>query len=40
MAGGPSAQGPAGNEDAPAEMPAWTDYPGGIRPDGRIDIRA
>ncbi len=27
-------------DDTAAETLAWTDYPGGIRPDGRIDIRA
>lgn len=38
-AGGPTAPDAAAAEAA-ADATAWTDYPDGIRPDGRIDIRA
>jgi flagellar hook-length control protein FliK len=40
VAGGRSGQETLAADETPAETPAWTDYPGGIRPDGRIDIRA
>lgn len=40
VAGGRSGPETAAAEETAAETPAWTDYPGGIRPDGRIDIRA
>ncbi|MBE0530391.1 MAG: flagellar hook-length control protein FliK [Rhodospirillales bacterium] len=40
VAGGRSGQESLAADDTTAETPAWTDYPGGIRPDGRIDIRA
>lgn len=40
VAGGRSGPETLAADDPAAETPAWTDYPGGIRPDGRIDIRA
>lgn len=40
VAGGRFGQETLAADEAAAETPAWTDYPGGIRPDGRIDIRA
>ncbi len=40
LAGGPAGQAAPAAEETVAETPAWIDYPGGIRPDGRVDIRA